>query len=295
VNKQKITTFFLVICGTALLLALAGCFNEPISAPSEGKDSNAVAYEPTPEPTHVLTGIPAIQGITEGQVLRIDRFDDSVPPDTPAITYAATNEIEKQLSRLKSIRLAEYLEAPRSEAPGGWSRYDILCFDGTKISISFSMDTVNFGQGYYTYTENTATFGQDFFTYIDSQAVKDDRKVWLAIEQEQYVKGTETIHYTFFNHTGHTVAVVLAPQLERATEEGWVPIKCEGLFCGTTDRVDDASHQDLRLADWFPTAEEGIHRLSLTLYEKDNKVSVISDIFILKARREVCLFKTISF
>lgn len=282
-KKHVIKTLVLAICGAVLLLSLIGCFNEPIPAPSESKDSNAAVYQPTAVPTHALTEIPAIQGITEDQVLRIDRFDDSVPPDTSAITYTATQEIERQLSRLKSIRLAEYLEAPQCEEPGGWSRYDIHCFDGTKISISFSMDTVNFGQGYYTYTENTANFGQDYYTYIDSQAVKDHRKVWVAIEQEQYSEGTETIHYTLFNHTGDTVAVVFAPLLERATEEGWVPIKCEGLFCGTPDPVDYASYQELRLTDWFPTADEGTYRLSLTVYEKDGKESDISDIFVLKA------------
>jgi len=256
-----------LMCCILLLMGLIAC-ERPGNTPSSSPSPKSVTTE------IALTSIPTIQHLHAEDVLKIDYFNDSVPPDTPARTYSATQEIQAQLEGLQRLRLLKHPEKKSSAdlAPGAWSRYDIHCFDGQTISVSFSMDTLSFGQGYYTFEGRPAA--------------KKDPDIWLQLDQTSYPVGISEASISIYNHTGDTIAVVFVPSLERATRNGWEKVPCEAGACGTPDPLDETvSSLPLYLSDWYPSIGPGTYRLTLTAYDAADNPYILTDIFTLTGKK----------
>lgn len=101
------------------------------------------------------TSIPAIRDLSAEDVVKIEIYDDSVPPDTPSRILEDPDEIQTCLDTLAHIRLTGIPEKgwpdPEEIAPGAWSDYSIYCLYGRVIELHILMDRVDFGEGYYPY------------------------------------------------------------------------------------------------------------------------------------------------
>lgn len=97
--------------------------------------------------------IPTIRDLTAPDVQKIEKYDDSAPPDIPSCILEDAAEIQSYLDRLQQIRIIGVPDWPDREeiAPGAWSDYSIYCIDGRVIEMHFLMDRVDFGEGYYPY------------------------------------------------------------------------------------------------------------------------------------------------
>ena len=245
------------------LCVIAGCANNDV--PEETAGEQTETSEPTPIP---LTAIPGVGDIGAKDVACIWMFDDSNPPDMPARSYVQEDGIAQQLARFSDVRLTERMDGFEPHV-GGWTSYTIRRFDGQDIVFAYNDTVISIEQGYYAYeylTEDT-----------------DTRTLWLKTEQTIYPEGIEQINYDVVNQTGDAVAVAFVPRLERAAANGWEPVECEGLFCGTPDPLEEGVVQHtVNMAEWFPTAGPGTYRLSVTAYDDNSDEVILSDVFIIE-------------
>ncbi len=169
--------------------------------------------------------IPALEAWELGaeDVAYIERFDGSAAPDTPAFVWAADGEVARVLAWLKGIELMDFASTcnPAQDVPGGSFALALHCFDGSAVNVHFALDTVCTESGYYAYKAEP-----------DGLTVP---QLSLCIPSLSYPTDSTEIPITLVNQSGQTGSMVLAPTLERMTEEGWMQLAVNGGFCGTPD------------------------------------------------------------
>ncbi len=241
---------------SALLLLLAGCAHNT----AQPSTSASPVTETAPLPISIPElEMPSAQSVS---------YIDYLPPDMTTASYCDESEITIILDWLDQIELTAPSDM-ETEAPGDWSNYVIHCFDGSEFKVFFSGDTVSFGEGRYTYKSTL-------------EKPLTERDIWLSAGQQSYAV-TEEIVVELYNQTGGEIAVTFAPKLEQATENGWVHVKCEGLFCGTPDPVDQSvTPMTLLMSEWYPNIQAGTYRLSLTAYDSDFEPFTVSCVFVLE-------------
>ena len=219
-----------------------------------------------------LGGIASIAALDVSDVAYIAHYDDSQPPDIPAQVWASPDEIAQRLYSLQSIRLIEKTSdvSPAKEVPGETSYTQIHCFDGSTLSVEFALDTVSFGEGYYS--------------YVQLPHAEPDLLLGMRLEQHSYPAGAQAVDYTIFNRGQNTVSVTLVPMLERMTPSGWqeVPVKTGTGFCGTPDPLPVTGLNGTLPLSLFPEAKEGTFRLSFRAADEYGIETVVATVFTLE-------------
>ena len=139
---------------------------EPAAVASQDKTPSTA---PLPNPLDELAGIVATD------VRQINVYDGSVPPDKPAAVFAAEQDIALLLDWLAQIRPGEGLETPESAEPGSGSKYELVQFDGSRHTVSFSGQTISTGGAWHRYAgPNTADMNTALSLYVDGDSFSAD-------------------------------------------------------------------------------------------------------------------------
>jgi len=276
-NRKWIAALFAAM----IILLIAGCAphaDDP-EAPAETPSSLTSAQTAEPSPTVTDAPQPAakpslgplagLAGLEATDVRQIDLYDDAHPTDTPAQNYSSYDDISALLGWLQSVRTTKALVAPTTEAPGDWKTYDVALFDGRRVTVAFSGDTVSTG-------------GQQF-EYTASATPDIKRQLQLVVDGDSFPADTETVNYSVVNNTDEEAVLLVAPTLGKATESGWNKLDCTAGFCSVADPMSEkVVEHELPIKEWYPDAGSGVFRLSLLAYDENNDPYMISDIFEIK-------------
>lgn len=88
----------------------------------------------------------------------------------------------------------------------------------------------------------------------------------LVMERESFPLDAAQAGYTVQVPAGKQYSVVLAPQLERQTDQGWEYVECDASFCGTPDQLEESYEGFIELG-WYPNLPAGTYRLSFQAWE----------------------------
>lgn len=217
--------------------------------------------------------MPALEAWELGaeDVAYIERFDGSAAPDVPAFVWAADDEVARVLAWLKGIELMDFVSTrnPAQDVPGGSSALVLHCFDGSAVNVHFALDTVRTESGYYAYKAEP-----------DGLAAPP---LSLCIPSLSYPADSTEVPITLVNQSGQTGSVVLAPMLERMTDQGWVQLAVNGGFCGTPDPfpagVTDGWTVPLSL---YEDVVPGVYRVTLGARDAKGTEYKISAVFTLE-------------
>lgn len=115
---------------------------------------------------------------------------------------------------------------------------------------------------------------------IEVTPVEDKQALELYIPRESYSLHSEVIPYAIVNNTGKHAEVLLIPNLEKETDNGWETLAPEGVgFCGVADPVDTQRDGELPLAWYANSLTAGCYRLSFDVVESNPKIETVSAVF----------------
>jgi hypothetical protein len=134
----------IIIC----IVMLAGC--GVVENPKVNKtDAEMKIVSAEPSNSQML---PFLDKISADEVEKILYFDDSQPPDYPADTYYAFEEVDKIFEMFGGITLAGEIDESSTSAPGDYCGYKIYMKDGSAYTVWRSGKVLSCGGKTYEYT-----------------------------------------------------------------------------------------------------------------------------------------------